>query len=110
MAARYSRVEFRVVLPAIVTREGRGVYVANCPLLDVVTQGDTEDEAKKNLAEALSLFLISCYERGTLENVLRRAGFTPGRGTTPTRVPIEAPYYPMEVSLPFAFPQVLANA
>ena len=41
---------------ALVEREGDG-YVALCPELDVASQGDTVEEAKRNLAEAVSLFL-----------------------------------------------------
>ncbi len=40
---------------AIVEREGSG-YVALCPVVDVASQGDTVDEARENLAEALRLF------------------------------------------------------
>ena len=40
---------------AIIEREGSG-YVALCPELDVVSQGDTVEEARLNLAEALQLF------------------------------------------------------
>ena len=41
--------------------------VATCPSLKVSSQGATEKEAKKNLAEAISLFIESCIEHGTLE-------------------------------------------
>ena len=43
-------------LTALVEREGNG-YVALCPEFDVASQGDTVEEAKRNLAEAVSLFL-----------------------------------------------------
>jgi len=43
--------------------------------LDVHTQGETEKEAKENLGEALSLFFISCFERGTLDAALKQCGF-----------------------------------
>ncbi len=49
--------------------------VASCPPLDVYSQGKTEAQAKKNLVEALSLFLESCHERGTLDAVLKECGF-----------------------------------
>lgn len=42
-------------LTAIIEREGGG-FVALCPELDVASQGDTIDEARKNLQEALELF------------------------------------------------------
>ena len=41
---------------ALVERDGDG-YVALCPEFDVASQGDTVEEAKRNLAEAVSLFL-----------------------------------------------------
>ena len=42
-------------LTAIIEREGDG-FVALCPEVDVASQGDTVDEARKNLQEALELF------------------------------------------------------
>ena len=42
-------------LTAIIERENGG-YVALCPELDVASQGDTIDDARKNLQEALELF------------------------------------------------------
>jgi len=42
-------------LTAIIERENDG-FVALCPELDIASQGDTIDEAKKNLQEALELF------------------------------------------------------
>jgi len=41
---------------AIIEREHEG-YVALCPELDVASQGDTIEEARANLREALELFL-----------------------------------------------------
>ena len=43
-------------LTGIIQREGHG-YVALCPELDVASQGDSIEEARKNLLEALELFL-----------------------------------------------------
>ena len=42
-------------LTAIIEREGEG-YVALCPELDIASQGDTIEEARANLIEALELF------------------------------------------------------
>ncbi len=42
-------------LTAIIEREGDS-YVALCPELDIASQGDTVDEARINLVEALELF------------------------------------------------------
>ena len=45
-------------LTAIIEREGNG-YVSLCPELDVASQGDTIEEARKNVQEAVELFLES---------------------------------------------------
>ena len=42
-------------LTAIIEREGDG-FVSLCPELDIASQGDTVEEAKNNLAEAVQLF------------------------------------------------------
>ncbi|MBI4236295.1 MAG: type II toxin-antitoxin system HicB family antitoxin [Chloroflexi bacterium] len=42
-------------LTALIEREGTG-YVALCPELDIASQGDTVEEARRNLQEALELF------------------------------------------------------
>ena len=41
---------------AIIEREGDG-FVALSPELDIASQGDTVEEARHNLAEAIELFL-----------------------------------------------------
>lgn len=40
---------------AVIEREGGG-YVALCPELDIASQGDSVEEARRNLIEALELF------------------------------------------------------
>ena len=42
-------------LTAIIEREGDG-YVSLCQELDIASQGDTIEEARNNLLEALELF------------------------------------------------------
>ena len=51
---------------AIIEREGNG-YVALCPELDIASQGDTVEQAKSNLAEALELF-FECAELVEIRN------------------------------------------
>ena len=46
------------LLTAIIEREGDG-YVSLCPELDVASQGDTIEEARENLREAVELFFES---------------------------------------------------
>ena len=48
-------------LTAIIEREGNG-YVSLCPELDIASQGDTVEESRKNLAEALELFFEHASE------------------------------------------------
>ena len=43
------------LLTAIIEREGDG-YVSLCPELDIASQGDTIEEARNNLREAVELF------------------------------------------------------
>jgi len=67
-------------------KQDQGWYVASCPSLDVHSQGKSQKQAKDNLREALTLFLNSCIERGTLDQVLKdskiaRAGRAPSRAT-----------------------------
>ena len=52
---------------AIIEREGDG-YVALCPELDVASQGDTVEEARAMLQEAVELFL----EAADAEEIQRR--------------------------------------
>jgi len=66
-------------LPFRVERED-DVWIASCDALDVVSQGDNREDAGHMLSEALQLFLESCLERGTLEDVLRESGFEPAGG------------------------------
>ena len=40
---------------AVIEREGNG-YVSLCPELDIASQGDSVEEAKANLTEAIELF------------------------------------------------------
>jgi predicted RNase H-like HicB family nuclease len=62
---------------AIIERENDG-YVALCPELDVASQGDTVDNARKNLQEALELFFETAspeeLRTGTLRSIIRQPG------------------------------------
>lgn len=55
-------------LTAIIRKEDDG-YVALCPELDVVSQGDSIEEAKANLKEAVELFL-ECASEGEIDERL----------------------------------------
>jgi len=47
-------------LTAIIEREGDG-YVALCPELDIANQGETIEQARANLVEALTLFFETAH-------------------------------------------------
>jgi predicted RNase H-like HicB family nuclease len=46
---------------ALIERDGDG-YVALCPEFDIASQGDTVEEARHNLVEALTLFFETADE------------------------------------------------
>jgi len=62
---------FKVTLPATLKQKGK-IWISSCPCLDVVSQGTTQQKAKKNLEEAIQLFLVSCYERGVLDEAFKQ--------------------------------------
>jgi predicted RNase H-like HicB family nuclease len=43
-------------LPIIIAREGRW-YVASCPVLDIATQGKSEDEVKRNISALIREYM-----------------------------------------------------
>ena len=54
-------------LTAIIEREDEG-YVSLCPELDIASQGDTVEQARDNLREALELF----FETASAEEIRQR--------------------------------------
>ena len=54
-------------LTAIIEREGDG-YVSLCPELDIASQGNSVEQARDNLREALELF----FETASSEEVKQR--------------------------------------
>jgi predicted RNase H-like HicB family nuclease len=51
----------------IIEREGNG-YVSLCPDIDIASQGDTIEEARENLREAIELF----FETASPEEIQTR--------------------------------------
>ena len=58
-------------LTAIIEREGQG-YVSLCPELDIASQGDSIEEARVNLQEALELFSRSPRRKKSARAFMRR--------------------------------------
>jgi len=81
--------------PISIKKKGKW-YIASCPALDVYTQGETISKAKTNLNAAISLFITSCLERGTLDAVLKECGFVLSSAKT---LPQKNNY--LEVPIPF---------
>jgi predicted RNase H-like HicB family nuclease len=52
-------------------------YVAYAPALDVSSCGATEDEARRNIRDAVRGFLAASAEMGTLSDILEEAGYEP---------------------------------
>ena len=99
------KIQFEANLPVILKEDEQiGHIIACCPILDVITQGPTKEEAKKNLIEALNLFFISCYEHGTLDEVMKECGFVALAGrkkpsiktTTHDIINVKIPFYSPE--------------
>jgi predicted RNase H-like HicB family nuclease len=54
-------------------KEG-GTYVAYVPELDLSSCGDTNDDARKNIRDAVQGFLETSVAMGTLDEILEEAG------------------------------------
>ena len=63
-------------------------YVALSPKLNVSSFGETVDEAKKSLKEAVGAFIEECETMGTLEEVLEESGFSKINNSWESRKPI----------------------
>jgi len=98
---------FHTSLPIKITKKKK-FYVSCCPVLDVWSQGETREKATENLREALQLFLINCFERGTLDKVLKDCGFTATR-KPPTKKQLSNFRHRIDVPLPFIIDDRLAR-
>ena len=81
--------KIRVTLrPSILDPQGKAVEHAIATLgvtpirevrmgkyVELQVDSATEAEARKNIEESARLFITSCFERGTLEDVLKECGF-----------------------------------
>lgn len=43
----------KVPIPIVITKEGK-LFVASSPILDIATQGKTEEEVKENMADLIT--------------------------------------------------------
>jgi len=84
----------RIVVRTEIFREG-DVYVGVCPDLDVSSFGETIEEAKWSLREALEVFVEECEALGTLMEVLQEAGFSERDGEWLPRQPVSVELLPV---------------
>jgi len=59
---------------AHIFKEG-DAYVAHAPSLDVSSCGATEEEARRNIRDAVRGFLAASADMGTLDEILHEAGY-----------------------------------
>ena len=61
---------------AHIFKEGN-TYVAYVPALDVSSCGATDEEARRNIRDAVRGFLAASADMGTLNEILQEAGYEP---------------------------------
>ncbi len=66
--------EARIAFTAHLFQEGSQI-IAYCPEFNVSSFGDTPEEARSSLEEAVSLFIEECQRMGTLEEVLEECRY-----------------------------------
>jgi predicted RNase H-like HicB family nuclease len=91
-------VKIEAVLPYRIVRDGR-FYMASCQVLDVHSQGKTKKAALENLIEASQLFIATCIEMGTLDQVLKDSGFRVSAKPLRKRASKEAPTISVPIPL-----------
>jgi len=64
------------------------LYVALSPELNVSSFGETLEDAKNSLKEAVAAFIEGCQEMGTLEEVLEESGFFKTDNSWKSRKPL----------------------
>ena len=64
----------KIIVSEQIWKEGN-MYTSYCPELDVASCGRTVEEARKNLKEALEIFVEETSKLGTLEEILEEAGY-----------------------------------
>ncbi len=69
------RLSFKVNVDVYIAEEEEQ-WVAYCPMLEVSSYGDSEEEAREMFEEAVEIFIEETARRGTLERELLRMGWT----------------------------------
>jgi predicted RNase H-like HicB family nuclease len=66
----------QIEFTSLIFQEGQ-TFVSYCPELSVASCGDTVEDARRRLTEAVRLFLEESQRMGTLHDVLKEEGFVP---------------------------------
>lgn len=66
--------EYQSKLSVVFFKEN-GKFVAYCPALDLSSCGNTFEQAKDRIAEAVDIFLQETIKMGTLEDILQDCGW-----------------------------------
>lgn len=67
---------------AVFVTKRRKWWLATCPALDLYAQGPGPEKAVASLRDAVRGFVADCFERGTLDEVMKNAGFGPRESGT----------------------------
>lgn len=65
-----------IKIPIEVFPEG-DMFISYAPTFDVSSQGESVNEAREHLIDALTGFILTCHEMGTLSQVMKESGFVP---------------------------------
>ncbi|CAJ2375791.1 MAG: type II toxin-antitoxin system HicB family antitoxin [Gammaproteobacteria bacterium] len=68
-------ISIKASLSATIVQKKPNLHVSHCSALGLYSQGETREEAEKNIIEAARLFIESCLERNTLNQALIECGF-----------------------------------
>jgi predicted RNase H-like HicB family nuclease len=80
LVADATRVRFEGRFVASIQKaELANVFVSHVPLLDVYSQGRTEQEAIRAIESAVRLYVVAAYRRGSLGRLMQRHPFGPAR-------------------------------
>jgi predicted RNase H-like HicB family nuclease len=60
----------KVDLNIVIRRDSDTRWIASCPSVGVVSQGNSPDDARRCIREAVELWFESCLERGVLWKAL----------------------------------------
>ena len=77
----------RIVYCAEFFKEG-DLYVGLAPELDVSSFGETLEEARRSLQEAVEAFAEACQTMGTFDEVMEESGFTKRGNSWLSRQPV----------------------